>query len=474
MARILVVDPDDRSQKKLERLLFDHGHRVFTTDSGESAAEMMAERRFDLVIMAQNLPGKKGLSAFDDLHRMDPKLPVIITSRHGTTDEAIEAAKLGVFDYVLTPIPQKEILNLTRQALEAGEFSRTQVSMDQGPASLNQVALVGRSKPMQEIYKSIGRAAPTDATVLVRGESGTGKELVARALYQHSTREGRPFMVVNCVAIPETLLESELFGYEKGAFTGATTRRLGKMEHASGGTVFLDEIGDMPSGIQAKILRLLQDRTIERLGGQNPIPVDVRIIAATNRDLETAMKEGRFREDLYYRLNVVSINLPPLRKRPDDIPILSEYFLARFSASLGVRNPGITKDAVALLCGHSWPGNVRELANVLEKCLIFSQGRTIGEEDVKGLALGDPAGKGVPVGCDEAVRNWARWSMAAGEGNLLTQMTDHVGKLIVAEALKITGGNRTKASKLLGVSRPTLLAKMSKYGLRDETYVIMD
>ena len=254
---------------------------------------------------------------------------------------------------------------------------RSRVELDVAPDTAAADAIIGRSKPMQEVYKAIGRVAPTDATVLIRGDSGTGKELVARAIYQHSLRSAKPFLVINCVAIPETLLESELFGYEKGAFTGAVNRRVGKIEQAHGGTVFLDEIGDMPFSIQAKILRLLQERSIERLGGREPIPVDVRIIAATNRDLEAALAQGRFREDLYYRLKVVTLWLPPLKERTQDITLLAEYFLARFAREMDMGNPGTTAEAKMLLQNYQWPGNVRELSNAMQKALIFSRGYPI-------------------------------------------------------------------------------------------------
>ena len=273
----------------------------------------------------------------------------------GTTETAIEATKIGAFDYILKPFNIPEMLVLIDQAIEAGRFMRSRVEVDVIPESDSTEAIIGRSRSMQEVYKAIGRVASTEATVLIRGESGTGKELVARALYQHSARADKPFLVINCVAIPETLLESELFGYEKGAFTGAVNRRVGRIEQANGGTVFLDEIGDMPFGIQAKILRLLQEKSIERLGGREPIPVDVRILAATNRNLETALAEGKFREDLYYRLKVVTISLPPLREREGDISLLCEYFVRKYAKKLGAANPGVTAEALDMLSGYSGP-----------------------------------------------------------------------------------------------------------------------
>jgi transcriptional regulator with PAS, ATPase and Fis domain len=345
--------------------------------------------------------------------------------------------------------------------------------MDTVPDKPSADAIIGRSKPMQEIYKAIGRVASTDATVLIRGESGTGKELVARAIYQHSKRTHRSFLVINCVAIPETLLESELFGYERGAFTGAVSRRLGKVQQANGGTIFLDEIGDMPLSIQAKILRLLQEKSIERLGGREPIPVDVRIIAATNRDLETAIAEGRFREDLYYRLKVVTLSLPPLRERAEDTELLTEYFLKRLSSEMKMNNPGIIPEAKTLLRGYPWPGNVRELANTLQKALIFNRGTPIGAEDLTRVM--EEGGETRSVDEDtvtESLRQWFRQKLAKSRSEgLFDSMMDDTASILISEALNLTGGNRSRAAKLLGLSRPTLQAKIEKYRLKIETSV---
>jgi transcriptional regulator with PAS, ATPase and Fis domain len=326
---------------------------------------------------------------------------------------------------------------------------------------------------MQKVYKAIGRVAATDATVLIRGESGTGKELAARAIYQHSLREDRPFLVINCVAIPETLLESELFGYEKGAFTGASHRRVGKIEQASGGTIFLDEIGDMPLNLQAKMLRLLQEKSIERLGGRETIPVDVRIIAATNRDLENLITQDQFREDLYYRLKVITIWLPPLSQRTEDIPLLSEYFLARFSRDLGVDNPGVTREAINALQQRNWPGNVREMANVLQKALIFNRGTPISMCDITQAAGLDTeqAQKNI-VSPEESIRLWARRQIIAQtDGSVFETCMDYFASLLITEALNVTDGNRSRAAKLLGMSRPTLHSKIEKYNLKIQTSV---
>jgi transcriptional regulator with PAS, ATPase and Fis domain len=327
---------------------------------------------------------------------------------------------------------------------------------------------------MQAVYKAIGRVAPTDATVLVRGESGTGKELAARAIYQHSERRDHPFLVINCVAIPDTLLESELFGYEKGAFTGALHRRVGKIEQANGGTVFLDEIGDMPFGLQSKMLRLLQEKSIERLGGRETIPVDVRIIAATNRDLEAAIAENRFREDLYYRLKVVTIWLPPLAERTGDIPLLAEYFLARYARREGMDNPGVTDAALRLLAGYPWPGNVRELSNVIQKALIFHRGAPL-TPDLLSQALLEPRpGRSGDDGrdLDAVTRDLIRRALSdPGEEARFDALMDRFAALLIGEALSLTGGNRSRAAKLLGISRPTLHAKIEKFGIEMETSV---
>ncbi len=473
MGAILIVDDDPRLRQSFDKLLTAEGHTVRTAPDGETALKMVQENSPDMVIMDIRMPGLNGIETFKAMQRIDPKLPVIIMTAFGTTETAIEATKLGAFDYVLKPFEIPDILALIDKALEAGRFMRSRVMMDIPPDSVTGEAIIGKSRPMQEVYKSIGRVAPTDATVLLRGESGTGKELVARAVYQHSLRMDKPFLVINCVAIPETLLESELFGYEKGAFTGAVTRKVGKIEQAHGGTIFLDEIGDMPFSIQAKILRLLQEKSIERLGGRETIPVDVRIIAATNRDLETALAEGRFREDLYYRLKVVTLWLPALRDRVDDIPLLTDYFLGKFARELDLDSPGMTPEARALLQSYPWPGNVRELANVMQKALIFSRGYPIRQEEISQAIGADSTVKIVQEkDITKTIRGWIRQDLISKtEENIFDFFVDRFASLVVQEALDLTGGNRSQAAKLLGLSRPTLQAKIDKYRLKVETSV---
>jgi len=473
MQKILVVDDDPQLRQSFERILQQEGYQVLTASSAETGVESVRQHGPDMVIMDFRLPGMTGIEGFKEIKKIDAKLPVIIMTAFGTTDTAIEATKLGAFDYVIKPFEIPDILSMIQKALAAGRFMRSKVHLDGAPeSSTDQDVIIGRSKPMQDVYKSIGRVAPTDATVLIRGESGTGKELAARAIYQHSLRNERPFLVINCVAIPETLLESELFGYEKGAFTGATTRRVGKIEQANGGTVFLDEIGDMPMSIQAKILRLLQERSIERLGGRQPIPVDVRVIGATNRDLEASLAKGSFREDLYYRLKVVTLSLPPLRERGEDIHLLAEYFLNAFSRSMNIQNPGITTEAIDALMGYSWPGNVRELSNTIQKGLIFNQGCPLtGEEITKALVA--PTSESTEIQ-PMNIEAWVRQTLFALKDTTPTpyaHMMNQMSAIVIGEALKTCQGNHSKTAKYLGMSRPTLIAKIDKLQIKTQTVI---
>jgi DNA-binding NtrC family response regulator len=469
---ILIVDDDTQLRRSFDKLLTEEGHSIRAASTGEAALAMVQDSAPDLVVMDVRLPGMNGIETFRAIREIEPKVPVIVMTAFGTTDVAIEATKLGAFEYVLKPFEIPDILTLIEQAMESGRFMRSRVEMDVAPETATTDAIIGGSHPMQEVYKAIGRVAQTDATVLVRGESGAGKELVARAIYQHSLRTEKPFLVINCVAIPETLLESELFGYEKGAFTGAVSRRVGKIQQAHGGTIFLDEIGDMPFSIQAKILRLLQEKCIERLGGREAIPVDVRIIAATNRDLEVALAEGRFREDLYYRLKVVTVWIPPLRDRTEDIPLLVDYFLRRFAKEMGIDNPGMEKEAKALLTNHPWQGNVRELSNAVQKALIFSRGSPITTADISKVLRSE----GVIVERDEAaeevIGRWIRNVLISGKTeDMFHVLTDRFARQVIIEVLKFTDGNRSRAAEVLGISRPTLLSKIEKYQIKTETSI---
>ncbi|MBW1860395.1 MAG: sigma-54-dependent Fis family transcriptional regulator [Deltaproteobacteria bacterium] len=472
MGAILIVDDDSQLRQSFEKLLTEEGYSVRTAASGETGLDVVRESVPDLVVIDVRLPGMNGLETFRAMREIEPKLPVIVMTAFGTTDVAIEATKLGAFEYVLKPFEIPDILTLIKQAIEVGRFMRSRVEIDAAPEIATTEAIVGRSDPMQEVYKAIGRVAQTDATVLIRGESGTGKELVARAIYQHSLRADKPFLVINCVAIPETLLESELFGYEKGAFTGAASRRVGKIQQAHGGTILLDEIGDMPFSIQAKILRLLQEKHIERLGGREAIPVDVRIIAATNRDLEAGLTEGRFREDLYYRLKVVTLWIPPLRDRTEDIPLLADYFLSRFAKEMEIDNPGIEKDAKTLLKNHPWQGNVRELSNTIQKALIFSRGSPISMADISKVLRSEGVVVERDEAAEEAIGQWIRNMLISGKTrDMFHTLMDRFGRKVVAEALKFTDGNRSRAAEVLAISRPTLLSKIEKYQIKTETSV---
>jgi len=474
LSTILIIDDDDQLRKSFDKLLTEEGYNVENAASGEEGLKMIQNKIPDIVILDMRLPGMNGLETFQEIYKMEPKLPVIIMTAYGTTETAIEATKAGAFDYILKPFDIPDMLTIIEQALNAGRFMRSPIDMNISPNEAVREAIIGRSKPMQDVYKAIGRVSSSDATVLIRGESGTGKELVARAIYQHSLRAEKPFLVINCVAIPENLLESELFGYEKGAFTGAVHRRVGKIEQANKGTVFLDEIGDMPFSIQAKLLRLLQEKSIERLGGRETIPVDVRVIAATNRNLESALEKGQFREDLYYRLKVVTITLPPLRKRQDDISLLTEYFLSRYVGEMGIDNPGIAEETMATLCMHSWPGNVRELANVIQKTLIFNRGTPIQIEDItQTLGEESPVNDSTRETSDQMIRHWVRETMnhSNHQKNMFDSCMDRFASILISEALKLTGGNRSRAAKLLNLSRPTLHSKIEKYGLKIETSV---
>ncbi len=468
MNRILIIDDDQQLGVSFAKILSQEGYKIANAFSGREGIETVKSFGPHLVILDIRLPDISGLEVFAVIHQLFPKLPVIIITAFGTTDTAIGAIQQGAYDYIYKPFDVPEMLLLIEKALVAGRCMSSPVEVNPGGTPLaGREALVGGSSQMLEVYKAIGRVSGTDATVLIRGESGTGKELAARAIYNHSRRAEQPFVVINCVAIPETLLESELFGYEKGTFTGAVHRRVGKIEQARGGTVFLDEIGDMPLGIQAKFLRLLQENSIERLGGKEPIAVDVRILAATNRDLEAAVAGGTFREDLYYRLRVVTLTMPPLRARMEDLDILVEYLLKRLSGELAVANPGISIPALTKLKLYDWPGNIRELQNILKKSLIFNRGAPLQPEEITLVEAGPERRQGDrELPAVEAIRPWLRTMLRSEKPErLFDACLDQVATLLLREALDLTAGNRSRAAKLLGISRPTLHAKIDKYNL---------
>ena len=471
MNKILVVDDEASVLASFEKMLSGQGHQVLTARRADAALELLPLVEPDLLIMDIRMPGMDGLEAFRRIRAGNARLPVILMTGYSTTEYAIEAMKLGAFDYQVKPFEPEELLRLIDRALEGYRLMQRQVAFDPATPPDAGDALVGQSPLMQEVYKQIGRAAQTDAAVLIQGETGTGKELVARAIYQHSRRHAAPLLMINCAAIPDTLLETELFGHEKGAFTGALARRVGRFEQANGGTLFLDEIGDISPATQAKILRVLQDQHFDRLGGGEPIHTDVRLLAATNRHLEQAIAAGQFREDLYYRLKVVAISLPPLRERHEDIPKLAEYFTARFARQLKVDPPSLSADSIALLCSHPWPGNVRELEHCLHRALIATGGYPIQAEDLR-RALGSAPATTDRLTAPEDLLTQVREYLKSHSGPATHErFLEQVDRLLVAEALRQTGGNQTQAAKLLGLTRPTLQAKMNKHGLRREVSV---
>jgi two-component system nitrogen regulation response regulator GlnG len=377
----------------------------------------------------------------------------------------------GAYDYLAKPFDLDEVLLLTERALAAGRLTQEVARLRRGLQEVREFsALIGRHLRMQEVYKTIGRIAGTDVTVLLRGESGTGKELVARAIHHYSRRSGRPFVAVSCAAIPGTLLESEMFGHERGAFTDAKERKLGKFEMAHGGTLYLDEIGDMPIELQAKLLRALQERTIERVGGHEPIPVDVRVLAATNRDLEALMKEARFREDLFYRLNVVALSLPPLRERRRDVPLLVEHFLAKYADELGER--GVTPEALDRLVGHDWPGNVRELENVIQRAMVLATAGVILPEHLPIGPVSAAASVAVDASLEEIIERklmeCVRGLRQRSTANLYDLMIGLVEKPLLRAVLRETEGNQVRAAQILGINRNTLRKKLTEHGINPE------
>jgi nitrogen regulation protein NR(I) len=472
MSRILVVDDEPSVLTAFREILAAGGHEVVTASRAEAALERLEAEPYELVILDICMPGMDGLDALQRIKQRQPRLPVIVMTGYGTMETAVEATKRGAFDYQLKPLEPAEMLGTIDRALECARLMTGYVALDPETVPPTREAMIGSSSGMQQVYKAIGRVAQTDATVLICGESGTGKELVARAVYHHSLRSQQPLLVVNCVAIPETLLESELFGYEPGAFTGASARRIGKFEQAHTGTIFLDEIGDISLAIQAKILRVLQEKSFERLGSNETIRVDVRVLTATNRNLEKAIAEGSFREDLYHRLNVVAIHLPPLRERREDIPRLVDYFLERFAAELHVEKPPLALDALELLQSCPWPGNVRQLQHCIQRAMIFTRGHPIQAATLSAaLDPGGTARPGEPGILDEK-------TLAEFVGRYLNSyrgprahehFLEKLERLLLAEALRQTHGNQTHAARLLGLPRPTLHAKMQKYRLPGPT-----
>ncbi|HEY2952344.1 MAG TPA: sigma-54 dependent transcriptional regulator, partial [Verrucomicrobiae bacterium] len=388
---------------------------------------------------------------------------IILMTAFGTTETAIEATKLGAYDYLLKPFNMTELLDLVAKSVACNRLMSEPVGMGEAPS--NQSAIIGNSRAMQAVYKEIGRVAATTVTVLIRGETGTGKELVARAIYQHSSRAVQPFIAVNCAAIPETLLESELFGHERGAFTGAHARRIGRFEQANHGTIFLDEIGDLSLSTQVKLLRVLQEKYIQRVGGNEKIPVDVRVVAATHRDLETALKENQFREDLFYRLSGVTITLPPLSQRPEDIPDLVKYFMQRSGSEVGVDAPSIQSEGIAFLQNQAWPGNVRELENVVRQALLLARNYPISLEHAQEAYA--RTRKSVLVSDETIAGYFTRLLAKAQRGEadgVHAKMIEEMERELFDRAIQLAQGNQAKAARWLGVTRTTMREKLIHFG----------
>jgi DNA-binding NtrC family response regulator len=466
MPRLLLIDDDTRLLSYLRKALEDKGHQVHSLDEAEPALDLLQDGAFDLVLVDYSLPGMTGIEFLAALRERGSSVPVIVMTGYNTPDTAIRARQLGARDYVVKPPDFKQLVHelepVVEEMLKTIRLIKERVHLPPPgaavPCATSGPALLGGSPEMQKVYKRIGQIADSDLPVLILGEHGTGKELIARAIFQYSGRSGKPFVAVNCAAIPEQLLESELFGHEKGAFTGADRRRIGKFEQADGGTILLDEIGDMSSSTQAKILRALQEGEVVRLGGNEVLKVDVRVIACTNRNLESAMSAGTFRKDLYYRLKGVEIHLPPLRERGEDIDLLANYFLARETKGKGKPLLTFHETALAKLRAYPWPGNVRELENVVRLAAVVCQGpREVMPADLE-LGPGHPCEKPEP-GPEEALaglRTAIRWAWATGQNNLWRRLEDHLRRQLGQFALGQLDGNKVQAARRLGISRTTL------------------
>ena len=467
-ARVLIADDEDSLRWVLEKGLRQAGYEVTAAKDGEGALRAFEAEPYDLVFLDVRMPGMDGLTALAKLREIRPDAHVIVMTAHGTMETAIQAMQRGAYDYLAKPFDLDEVLLLAERALEARRLTQEVARLRRGLQEVKEFsALIGRHPRMQEVYKAIGRIAGSDVTVLLRGESGTGKELVARAIHHYSRRSGRAFVAVSCAAIPATLLESEMFGHERGAFTDAKERRLGRFELAQGGTLYLDEIGDMPVELQTKLLRALQERTIERVGGQESIRVDVRVLAATNRDLDVAIRQGSFREDLYYRLNVVTLNLPPLRERRRDVPLLVEHFLAKYAESLGER--GVAPEALDRLVGHEWPGNVRELENVIQRAMVLAQNGVILPEHLPIGPVSAAASVAVDATLEEIIERklleCVRGLRERSSANLYDLIIGLVEKPLLRAVLRETAGNQVRAAQILGINRNTLRKKLTEHGI---------
>lgn len=480
MPSLLVID-DDRAVVHFIKSAFKNADiEILAAATADEGLKLLRSGKPDVVLLDILLPQTTGLKLFETIREIDDNVPVVFITASGESDTAIEAMKLGAFDFLLKPLDVAKVKHLVDQALEIRRLTAIPVEVpEMSTASKSDQALIGRSPQMLEVYKAIGRVAPQTVTVLIRGESGTGKELIARAIYQHSLRKGKPFLAVNCAALPDALLESELFGHEKGSFTGADHRRIGKFEQCNGGTIFLDEVGDMAPLVQAKLLRLLQEQRFERVGGNETIQTDVRIITATNRNLEAMTEAGTFRPDLYYRLNGFAVKLPPLRDRGDDLLLLIEAFLFRFSRELNKPLQRVSPDALKILLEHQWPGNIRELQSVIKKALLNLTGPILVPEflpeevrEPRRDSLGSSGDDG-----DAAGRDLARFldgRLAANSEDIYAEAIDFMNRYVVTRVLKTAGGNQSRAAKMLGITRGSLRSKTQAIGLKIDQVVSQD
>jgi DNA-binding NtrC family response regulator len=467
VSHVLLVDDDMTLLLEQVRQAFPApAHRVTAAATGAIGVERVRQLSPDVVLLDLRLPDQSGLSVFEQIREIDGRIPVIFVTGASTADTAIEAMKRGAFNYLRKPLDLEHLQEVVHEALEVAERMRSPVMMTERSDDTARDVFIGGSKPMLEACKAIGRVAPQDVPVLIMGESGTGKELVARAIYQHSARARAPFLALNCAAIPENLLESELFGHERGAFTGADSRHVGKFEQCSGGTILLDEIGDMPLPLQAKILRVLQEQTFQRVGGKATVTTDVRVIAATHRDLRALTAEGKFRADLYYRLAVCTIELPPLRERAEDLPVLVRHFLARYNREFGKDVRDIAPDAMALLRAYAWPGNVRELQSVIKHALLRANGSVLLSTYLPSLAEEGSArsshAPGLASGLDELIER----ALTSDANDIHERVHREVDRVLLTKVLAYTNGNHRHAARLLGIARQTMRARLRALGIR--------
>ena len=476
MPTLLIVDDEPSILTAFRRAFRDWPLNLVTAETAYDGLALAREHHPDVIILDVRLPDMSGLEALRSLRALDARSPVIFITGKSTTDTAIEAMKLGAYEYLLKPLELAQLRQVIQRALDISRLMHVPAVVAEADAADERAdAIIGRCPAMQDVYKAIGRVAGQDVTVLITGESGTGKELVARAIYQHSRRATGPFLAINCAAIPEQLLESELFGHEKGAFTGADRRRIGKFEQCTGGTIFLDEVADMSPLTQSKVLRLLQEQQFERVGGNETLQSDVRVLAASNQDLEALVAAGRFRQDLYYRLSVFTIRLPGLRERGDDLLLLVKHYLRRFNRELGKDVQQIAPEAMALLRDYPWPGNIRELQSVLKQALLLAAGPILvpdflpaslrkGGADRQAAALASqPQADALDGFAAFAPHVEAR--LKEGAENLYEEMLRRMERLLLTRVLQHTGGNQLQAAKILGITRGSLLTKIRDLGI---------